>query len=479
MHSISSLHHKLSLLCVLSILSAAPAVYAASSTAPGAPAMPASIGAAGKLPGPGTPLGNQLGVPLGNPPEGLPLGAPPEGLGNQSFNQGSAAATLTKAGVYRDQKYQSKEQDQNALRVTGRGVTLEGVRVDKAAGDSTSTEQGDFYGLNAAVLATDGAHLSVVGGKITSSAKNGNGLFSYGEGTQVLADHVTIRTTGNNSGGIQTTGGGTTKATGLDLATTGDSSAAIRSDRGGGTVNVTGGRFTTSGYGSPAIYSTAAITVTKAKLQAKNSEGAVIEGMNQIQLKDCELEGNMPDVRVMGPNTIREENVHTVMIYQSMSGDAEEGTSDFAMTGGRLISHRGDVIYVTNTSCHIDLSGVEIENHGDGALLRIVGNSGKRGWGKAGSNGGQATVTATNQKLKGDMVVDSISHLDLTLNPGTEYKGAIILQENNQGSTQESGIDVTIAKGAVWKLTGDSTVSSLDNQGRIDTNGHKLTVLDD
>ena len=67
----------------------------------------------------------------------------------------------------------------------------------------------------------------------------------------------------------------------------------------------------------------------------------------------------------------------------------------------------------------------------------------------------------------------------MTLNPGTEYKGAIILQENNQGSTQESGIDVTIAKGAVWKLTGDSTVSSLDNQGRIDTNGHKLTVLDD
>ena len=38
---------------------------------------------------------------------------------------------------------------------------------------------------------------------------------------------------------------------------------------------------------------------------------------------------------------------------------------------------------------------------------------------------------------------------------------------------------MTIAKGAVWKLTGDSTVSSLDNQGRIDTNGHKLTVLDD
>ena len=48
----------------------------------------------------------------------------------------------------------------------------------------------------------------------------------------------TIRTTGDCSGGIQTTGGGTTNASNLNVETQGNSSAAIRSDRGGGTVHV-------------------------------------------------------------------------------------------------------------------------------------------------------------------------------------------------------------------------------------------------
>ena len=48
----------------------------------------------------------------------------------------------------------------------------------------------------------------------------------------------TIRTTENNSGGIQTTGGGTMNAANLDVETQENSAAAIRSDRGGGTVNV-------------------------------------------------------------------------------------------------------------------------------------------------------------------------------------------------------------------------------------------------
>lgn len=48
---------------------------------------------------------------------------------------------------------------------------------------------------------------------------NGNGVFSYGEGTVVNISDSTIRTTENNSGGIQTTGGGTMNATNLDVET--------------------------------------------------------------------------------------------------------------------------------------------------------------------------------------------------------------------------------------------------------------------
>ena len=63
-----------------------------------------------------------------------------------------------------------------------------------------------------------------------------------------------------------TTGGAAMNAENLTINTSGNSSAAIRSDRGGGTVNVTGGSYTTSGTGSTVIYSTADITVNDASL---------------------------------------------------------------------------------------------------------------------------------------------------------------------------------------------------------------------
>ena len=254
--------------------------------------------------------------------------------------------------------------------------------------------------------------------------------------------------------------------------------AAIRSDRGGGTVQVNGGIYVTEGSGSPAIYSTAAISVQDAVLQAAHSEGAVIEGKNNIRLVNCTLEGSMDAQRTLGGRTFAEENVHGVMIYQSMSGDAEQGTSSFAMEGGKLICHRGDLFYVTNTDCTLDLTGVSLENlDPQGKLLRVEGNSASRGWGKAGSNGGKAKATAVGQKLQGDIVVDTISQLDLTLGKGTVFQGAIALKENPSGTATGSNIAVTVEKGATWNLTGDSTVDTLVNHGKINLRGHKLTVL--
>ena len=147
--------------------------------------------------------------------------------------------------------------------------------------------------------------------------------------------------------GIQTTGGGTTSASNLVVETSGNSSAAIRSDRGGGTVNVSGGAYTSNGYNSPAVYSTADITVKNANLTANNSEALVIEGKNSITLEDCYVTGNMSDTK----GTSSSENVHNVMIYQSMSGDADVGTSVFSMTGGSLVGSSGDMFYITNTQC--------------------------------------------------------------------------------------------------------------------------------
>ncbi|MCD7929400.1 MAG: hypothetical protein LUF86_04485 [Clostridiales bacterium] len=397
--------------------------------------------------------------------------------GNSSeVEQGTAANTIDEDGDYSGGTYTSTGDDENALRVDGATVTLDGITVDKSAGATSDTETGDFYGMNAALLATDGADVTITNATVTSSAQNGNGVFSYGEGTTVTISDSTITTTADNSGGIQTTGGGTTIASNLTVETSGSSSAAIRSDRGGGTVNVDGGTYTTNGYNSPAVYSTADITVANAILTANNSEALVIEGENSIALTDCDVYGNMSDTQ----GTSSDENVHSVMIYQSMSGDAKVGTSTFSMTGGTLTSNNGDVFYVTNTHCVLTLSGVTIvNNETDGNLLTVTGNSASHGWGSAGSNGAQVEFTADGQTLEGDIVVDTISTLEMTLTNGSDFTGTVNIVENAEGGDAvEDNAVITVESGCTWTLTGDCTVTSLTNNGTINFNGYTITLAD-
>lgn len=419
---------------------------------------------------PGTP-------PDGNPPDGAPNGQPGSFGGSGEVTQGTSANTISEDTAVTGTSYSSTGDGENALRVDGAAVTLDGITVDKRAGATSNTEDGDFYGMNAALLATNGATVTIKNATVNSSAQNGNGVFSYGSGTTVNISDSTITTSADNSGGIQTTGGGTTNAENLTVTTSGNSSAAIRSDRGGGTVNVTGGSYTSNGYNSPAVYSTAAITVKNAKLTANNSESLVIEGKNSIALENCTVSGNMSSTK--GSSSL--ENVHTVMIYQSMSGDADVGTSEFSMTGGSLIGKNGDLFYITNTHCILTLSGVTLKNEDpDGYLLRVVGNSASHGWGTAGSNGAQVEFTADAQTLESNILVDTISTLDLTLQNGSSFTGTINIVDNAEGGTAVSdNAVVTIGSGCTWTLTGDCTITSLINNGTINFNGYTITLADE
>lgn len=393
-----------------------------------------------------------------------------------TVEQGSAANTIDSDEDASDETYTSDGDDENALRVDGATTTLKNITVNKTGGETSSTENGDFYGVNAGLLATNGANVTISGAKVTTNAQNGNGVFSYGEGTTVNISDSTITTSKDNSGGIQTTGGGTTNASNLTVETAGNSSAAIRSDRGGGTVNVSGGTYTSSGYNSPAIYSTAAITAKDAKLTANNSEALVIEGENSIALTDCTVSGNMSDTK----GTSSDVNVHNVMIYQSMSGDAEEGTASFSMKGGSLTSQNGDMFYITNTACTMELNGVVLSNEDtDANLMTIAGNDASHGWGTAGSNGAQVTCTAKNQTLSGNITVDTISTLNLTLSDSSDFTGTINIVDNADGGTAvDNNAVVTVEKGSTWTLTGDCTLTSLTNNGTINFNGHTITLAD-
>ena len=373
---------------------------------------------------------------------------PGGGFGANGTDNGTAANNADDDAVLSNMSFSSENDDENALRADGVTVSLTDCTITKT-GSSSNTENGDFYGMNAALLAENGAQVTVTGGEVTTSATNGNGIFSYGSGTVVNVSGTKIRTAERNSGGIQTTGGGKMNAEDLDVQTEGNSSAAIRSDRGGGTVNVKGGTYVTNGTGSPAIYSTADISVSDAVLTANNSEGIVVEGKNSVKLTDCTLSGKM-----QGTYNDDSENIQCIMIYQSMSGDADVGEAYFEANGGEITSLAGDMFYVTNTSCEIKLSGVKF-NMADGVFLRAVGNSSSRGWGKSGENGGDVKMTLTDQTVEGDIVVDEISSLDLDMS-GSVLTGAI--NADNSGGN----ISVFLDENSTWNLTSDSYVSSFE-----------------
>ena len=358
---------------------------------------------------------------------------------------------------------ENSEDSSHAVTVDGEEVSMSNTAVIKT-GDSGQGDEADFYGDNAAVFAANGGTLTLSNMVVETNGTHANAVFSYGEGTTVNVSDSYIETSGNCSGGIMTTGGGTMKAENLTINTSGNSSAAIRSDRGGGTVTVTGGSYTTGGTGSPVIYSTADITVNNAEMESTASQGVVVEGKNSVTLNNVELTADNNT-----KNSDKSDYYQAVMIYQSMSGDADEGTSSFTMNGGRLTNANGDIFFVNNTATTIDLSGAEIINNGGGIFLRAEA----AGWGNEGSNGGHVNMTASDQEINGDMVVDQVSELNLYLKDNSVFTGAIY-SDGAAGS-----VYVEIEAGSRWVLTGDSYITSLTcSADAIDLNGFTLHVGD-
>lgn len=405
--------------------------------------------------------------------------AAPGGNGSSSDFTYTAATEITAAQETTDGIYLSDAYDENALLIdTAEAVTLNNPTVTKG-GDSDGGDNCSFYGLNAAVLAKGGATVTITGGTVESDADGANGVFSYGgnggrngaagDGTTVNLSDTVITTTGNNAGGIMTTGGGITNAANLTVTTGGRSSAAIRTDRGGGTVSVTGGSYTTGGLGSPALYSTADVTVEDALLTSTLSEGVCIEGKNTVTLKNCDLTAS--NTQCNGNATF----LDTIMIYQSMSGDADSGTSVFTMTGGSLTSKNGHVFHITNTHAIISLENVAISNEdSEGVLLSVCDD----GWNGAENN---AELFATSQQLEGCILVGSNSKFSLTLTGGSGFVGSISGDiQNSSGtavSTAVGEVSVTLDDTSTWTLTADTHITSFTGSaGQVISNGYQLYV---
>ena len=405
--------------------------------------------------------------------QSMDMGGGQGGPGGQASGVDSydAANEYSSDETVSDTTLESTGTDENAALVSnGAEVTLSNDAISRTSSDSQGGDNSSFYGVGAAVLATDGTAY-VKGSTVTTDSKGGAGLFAYGDGTVYAAD-TDITTQQDTSGGIHAAGGGKLYAWDLNVETNGESSAAIRSDRGGGTMVVDGGTYTSNGVGSPAVYCTADIAVNNAELTANGSEAVCIEGLNSLRLYNSNLTGNMSD-------DDQNDTTWTVILYQSMSGDSEVGNSTFQMDGGTITSKNGGLFYTTNTECTITLKDVDITYNDDNEFfLQCTGNNNQRGWGQSGANGSDCNFTADSQDMKGNVIWDSISDLDFYMTNGSTLEGAFVNDESNAGNGGDGYCNVVIDKDSTWTVTGDSIITSLSNAGTItDADGKTVSIV--
>ena len=405
--------------------------------------------------------------------QSMEIGGGQGGPGGQDSGVDSYAAAneYSSDETVSDTSLESTETNENAALVSnGAEVTFNNDAISRTSSDSQGGDNSSFYGVGAAVLATDGTAY-VKDSTITTDSKGGAGLFAYGDGTVYAAD-TDISTQQDTSGGIHAAGGGKLYAWDLSVETNGESSAAIRSDRGGGTMVVDDGTYTSNGVGSPAVYCTADIAVNNAELTANGSEAVCIEGLNSLRLYNSNLTGNMSD-------DDQNDTTWTVILYQSMSGDSEVGNSTFQMDGGTITSKNGGLFYTTNTECTIALKDVDITYNDDSEFfLQCTGNNNQRGWGQSGSNGSDCNFTADSQDMKGNVIWDSISDLDFYMTNGSTLEGAFVNDETYAGNGGDGYCNVVIDKDSTWTVTGDSKITSLSNAGTItDADGKTVSVV--
>ncbi|MBI5961142.1 MAG: hypothetical protein HY866_20565 [Chloroflexi bacterium] len=393
--------------------------------------------------------------PDGTPPAGG--GQPPDGAGGPPGDGTTTNPVLTatcgiitldgEAGASTtDQIYDSAEADSSDICViNGGSLTLVNPAITKT-GDTSSSDQSSFYGLNAAVLVGPDSSVTITGGSVTTAGAGTNGVFATGSGSSVTLTDVSIYAVGDGAHAVMATLGGTMTLNNVDMITTDVHSGAIATDRGSGTITVTGGTVLTSGQDSPGIYSTGIITVSDATITATGAESAVIEGANSIILTNTTLASNL-------------EDKWGVMIYQSFSGDAEGSDGVFTMTGGSLAhtATTGPLFFVTNSTAYITLSGVEV-TAGSGILVEAGGTD---RWGNSGENGGTVYLTADAQTLTGDLMADNISTINATLQNRSSLTGSI-----NPDNTAQAA-NLTLDGTSTWNVTADSVLTCLADSGGI------------
>lgn len=284
------------------------------------------------------------------------------------------------------------------------GSSEDRVKINKSGSAASGGQVSDdynFYGINSGIVVSgEGSKATISYADISTAANGSNAVVATNSGN-ITISHSSISTTGSaGSRGLHTTYGGDIIADDVSITTKGASCASLANDRGGGSIIATNMTLETNSNGSPLVYSTDSITVSDSVGVANSAQMVVVEGGSSASLANCTFSctgaGNRTGTSDSNSST------HTIdaggiFIYQSFSGDSEEGVDYFTATNCSLTVTSSNVpmFYLTNIDAVITLSGNSLNQASSSDYLLIAEATNQ--WGSAGSNGASVTLSLNNQ----------------------------------------------------------------------------------
>ena len=406
---------------------------------------------------------NPQELPIGEdppkPPSGDddPPGPPPSGDEGNNYDYSNYKATSMNTDLNM-KILSSKNIDESVVYINDTGIKIDKSELKKESGDSSNIENSEFYGVNAAVL-VQGGEVTISDSTIETNAKGANSVCATNKGKVTISMSTITSNAESSARGLHATYGGEITALKCNILSVGGSCANLATDRGEGIVTCTDCILSTSGAGSPLIYSTGQITVSRTTGTSTGAQMVVVEGKNTATVKDssileCNGLGNRNNVDDCG-----------VFLYQSMSGDAEDGISTFICQDSSLtilsdssVYSTAPMFFITNTKANINLENCTL-SYGSKIFLNSSGTS---EWGGE-NNGGNVTVTLNNQDIEGDIVVDGISTLELKMT-NSKFTGKINTEK------KASKLSINLDASSSITLTGDSYYTSLTNGDKSGSN---------
>ena len=363
---------------------------------------------------------------------------------NTDLNINAVLTVAKKTFNKTDEDILSTEDDTSAALITNEGNLTIGNIAVTTSGDTSSVNNSARYGQNAAVLSKDGSALKVLYAGVTTSGKGATGVFANGEETTATILEETIATSGDYARGVMVSETAAMTVTDTDITTSGYKSQAIATGIEGGSISVEGGSAKTSGTNSAAVYSTDEINVSGASLAADASPAAAIEGAGSISLTDVDATSGV-------------NGGGAVQFYASSSDKVESGVGSFSMAGGSLAytGSNGALFYIADAEGTVELKNVDLSTASDTLIKAVALTSDKY------STGGILTVSAENQAMTGNVIVDAASSVTLELTDGASLAGAV--SPSGEGRV----VNLSLDESSTWTVTADSYLTKLDDHDGI------------